>query len=114
MRVAEAHSLAYHQAVAERLRREPDLLSDVRIRVLTWLARQDRSRHYAEEWLRIVDAGLPAVLAVLEGPSWHDVDLRHASPFAGLLPPQDRWRIWRSIPHDPERDPGRIRADARR
>ena len=96
MRTAEARSLAYHKAVAERLRREPDLLAQIRGRLEAWLDRGGRARPYAEAWLGIVYQGLGAVLAVLEDErSERAIDLRHASPFAGLIPARERWRIWK-------------------
>jgi len=96
MRTAEARSLAYHQAVAARLRREPELLARVRTRVEEWLVHGGRARAYAEAWSRILEQGLPAVLSVLEDErTERAIDLRHASPFAGLISPRERWRIWK-------------------
>lgn len=48
-----------------------------------------------EEWVTLLDGSLDAVLAVLEGESEEAIRRRSNSPFAGVLTPQERWRILR-------------------
>jgi hypothetical protein len=95
--LAEKRSLAYHGEIASRLSGDPDLLVRARSRVESWLSSAAVARFYAEQWrdllgrpraeieLALLDAGEPMRM------------LRQVSPFAGALPPRDRWRIWRTV-----------------
>ena len=89
-------SLALHREVAERLRRDPELLEAARERVERWLAEGTVHEEWAESWRSVIDAGLEAVIEVLtdSDPAAHD--LRQVSPFAGVLDPRTRWMILRA------------------
>lgn len=47
------------------------------------------------EWAALLDAGLEAVLRVLDGEDQEAVRIRSSSPFAGVLSPRERWEILR-------------------
>jgi hypothetical protein len=47
-RLAEERSLAYHRAIAERLRTHPEILA--RARVNTWLSSHDTAPFFARAW----------------------------------------------------------------
>ncbi len=96
-RLAEARGLAYHRAVAVRLEQDPSLLDGVRERLDEWVAAGGRSSGYAREWRRLVDLPLPELLAVMVDEGEHARALRQATPFAGLITPQERWRIWADV-----------------
>ena len=91
----EERSIALHQAVADRLREDPTLIGRARGRIDTWLAEGRIHQLYGETWQRLLSGPLDRLLAVLT----HDDDraraLRQCSPFAGVLDPRTRWRIWR-------------------
>jgi len=89
-------SLALHREVAERLRRDPELLEAARERVEQWLAGGAVHAKWAESWGSILDAGLDAVIEVLTDTDPASHDLRQVSPFAGVLDPRTRWTILRS------------------
>ena len=89
-------SLALHREVAERLRREPELLNAARERVERWLAEGSVHATWAESWKSILDAGLEAVIEVLTDTDPAAHDLRQVSPFAGVLDPRTRWKILRA------------------
>lgn len=93
-RLAEERSLAYHRVVAERIRNDPRLLDDVRARLEDWIVRGGRSSPYAKEWRRLVDLPIPELIDVLVDPGQRGRDLRQSTPFAGIVSPQERWRIW--------------------
>lgn len=93
-RLGEERSIAYHRAVAERLADDPRLLETARARVRAWCAGA-AVPHYAQAWSAILVRPLPEILAFLVDPGEHARELRQSTPFAGILPPRERWRIWR-------------------
>jgi hypothetical protein len=90
-------SLALHEAVAERLRREPELVHRARARLDEWLARGGRSSPLWLRWREILDRPLEEIVAMLTSRSEEAAWLRKASPFAGILPPSVRLRILREV-----------------
>ena len=90
-------SLAYHRAVAERLRREPEILARVRARVEQDIARGGRAVHYHERWRAVLARPVEEVLAFLVDPGEEACDLHRATPFAGVADARERWRIWRDV-----------------
>jgi hypothetical protein len=94
-RLAEERSVAYHSAIAERLRDHPEILENARQRVERWLASREGARFYARKWAEILNGDVSSVAAFLVERSELATELRHSSPFAGALKPQERWRIWR-------------------
>lgn len=104
-RLAEERSLAYHGAVARRLREEPGLLEPVRIRLDRWMAEEGRASPYAREWREIVDLPLQDLLRFLVDPCERARELRQSTPFAGMLKPRERWRLWREVRQRLDEDP---------
>jgi hypothetical protein len=95
-RLAEERSVAYHRAIAARLRGEPEILERARRRVQGWLAAGDTAPHAAERWAALLAEDLSAIEAFLVERSELADELRQSSPFAGALRPRERWRIWRA------------------
>ena len=95
--VGERRSLALHHAVGEKLRHDPPLLDRARNRITRWLAEGDIHPRYGQEWLRLLNGPLEELIRVLDDPSDHARALRSCSPFAGVLDPKTRWRIWREV-----------------
>ena len=94
--LAEERSLAYHGAVAERLRREPQLVDAARQRVAGWIA-EGRSVEYARRWQEILHRPMPEILAFLVADSDRGRAMRQATPFAGFIDQTERLRIWREV-----------------
>lgn len=94
-RLAEERSVAYHSAIAERLRVEPGILEHARQRVAGWLTREGGAPFYARKWAEVLAGEPAAVAAFLVEQSELATELRQSSPFAGALTPQERWKIWR-------------------
>jgi hypothetical protein len=94
-RLAEERSVAYHSAIAERLRDQPDLLDSARRRVETWLTAGESSPFYARKWAEILAGDATSIAAFLIDRGELADELRQSSPFAGALRPQERWKIWR-------------------
>jgi hypothetical protein len=95
--LADARSLALHREVARRLRADAGLLQPARERVLTWQHSGQVASAYVEAWCRALDAGLPAVLEILEDPGERGQALRQASPFAHVIPARERWRLLQKL-----------------
>jgi hypothetical protein len=93
-RLAEERSVAYHRAIAERLRDQPEILESARRRVQAW-ASGDPAPFYARKWAEVLAGDASSVAAFLVERSELADELRQSSPFAGALQPQERWRIWR-------------------
>jgi hypothetical protein len=94
-RLGEERSLSYHQAIAERLERQPEVLDLARRRVEGWLRADGDSPFYARKWAEILDQEIPLIAAFLVERSELATELRQSSPFAGALQPRERWRLWR-------------------
>jgi hypothetical protein len=95
--LAEERSLAIHRIVAERLRQDPRLIDAARARDDRWLA--DGSVHpvYAAAWRDLLAGPREHLLDVLVDPDEEARALRQCSPFAGVVDPRTRWRIWREV-----------------
>jgi len=53
-RLAAERSVAYHSAIAERLRTQPEVLENARRRVESWLAREGGATFYARKWAEVL------------------------------------------------------------
>lgn len=96
-RLAEERSLAYHEAIAERMAVDPSILTAARARVRDWLGARDEPPHYALAWDAVLARPLDAVRAFLVDRGERARELRQSTPFAGALSARERWRIWREV-----------------
>ena len=98
-RVIEERSYEMDQVVAEVLRRDPSKLD----RVIAWIEARLADPDYSipskdalTEWLNLIQArGLPGVLEKLEDRSEDGFRMRQSSPFAVIMPQDERQRILR-------------------
>jgi len=91
----ERRSLAYHEEVARRL--DAALVAQARARVERWLAAvRPVAPAHARAWLELLDRPLPELTAALTADDEGMGDLRHSTPFAGVLAPAERWAILRA------------------
>jgi hypothetical protein len=95
--LAEARSRELHRLVAARLRAEPELLERARSRVAGWLGDGSVARVYAEAWQGLLNGELDRLCAKLVEESEEANALRQVTPFAGVIDPRTRWRIWREV-----------------
>jgi hypothetical protein len=101
-------SLAFGQAVADRLREDPELLRRARRTLTRWLATASvRARPALLEWLAALDESADAAAVILTGTDERAVRLRQSNPFAGVLSQSERIAILKRFQ---ERDRG-TRAD---
>ena len=92
-------SYEMHQVIAHILREDPAGLTVALAWIEKLLSDPEYSIHSKDaltEWRDIIrSGGMDAVLAILEDRSEHGTRLRHASPFASLMPQDKRLEILR-------------------
>lgn len=96
-RLADMRSLALHFAVADKLRKQPELFAVVPKTLERW--RQTvaaSSQGYLSEWALLVHQGMEAALTVATEDSEHAQTLRQCSPFGGILSHQERFAFLKS------------------
>jgi hypothetical protein len=91
---AERRSLRYHQVVAERIALDPSIADRALARVETWLTDGSVHREYAEGWRELLVGPRAALLAFLVDDRERARAYRQASPFAFVLSPRERWKLW--------------------
>lgn len=92
----DARSLAMHQLVAEKIRRDPALLERAKKTLARWRGMVcPASQPYLVEWERLLERGIEPCLAVATENSQRAAALRQSSPFAGLLTNQERFTFLR-------------------
>ena len=96
-RLGEERSRAYHQVIADRLRRDPAVLEKARARVDDWIRCSRTPPFYALRWREILSRDVEAIAAFLVDDDELSRELRRSSPFAGVLAADERWRIWRQV-----------------
>lgn len=92
---ARARSLAYHRAVARRLRKP--MVEEARHVLFRWREQGRIDQRYAERWERLLDRPVAEIRRALVDESQEAGDLRQNSPFAGLISEAERRRIVREI-----------------
>jgi hypothetical protein len=92
---ARRRALAYHRALARRLRRS--MVDDARHRIWEWRADGRIDARYADEWDEVLLRPLPEIRAVLREDSPWASDLRQNSPFAGMLSEAERRKILEAV-----------------
>lgn len=91
-------ALAYHRAVAERMRAEPKaVLERARQNLNRWMegdAFGAGELAPLEEWRRIIgEADVERLIKIMTDTSDEGQRLRSSSPFVGALPPEERLEI---------------------
>ncbi len=91
----DIRSLALHSKVAQKLSGNPSLLNIPRRNLKRWRQRAaGQPPEYILEWEEILEQSLPAIAAFITSFSEKATRLRQSSPFAGVLDPKERKRIY--------------------
>jgi hypothetical protein len=94
-RIIEARSLAMHCLIARKISADPSLLVIARRNLAAWAARYGDSVPAAlEEWRTLLDRPWPEIAALITDPGESAARLRQSSPFAGVLTPAERRRLY--------------------
>lgn len=94
-RRAELRSLAYHRALADRLRRP--MVDEARHVLGRWRSQDKIDDRYAQQWEDLLRRPIPEIRRILGEDSQTARDLRQTSPFAGMLSEPERRRIIQEI-----------------
>lgn len=94
-RRADRRSLAYHRAIAQRLRRP--MVDAARHQIWQWQREGRIDDRYANPWLEVLDRPVPEVKRALGADTPMMRDLRQSSPFAGTLTEAERRKIFAEI-----------------
>jgi len=94
----ERRSLFLHQAIAEKLLVAPeDVLRRAGQNLQRILVQHPDASVLLEEWERILDRPVNEIVDVMIDPRQHARELRHVTPFAGVLTTAERSRTYREI-----------------
>jgi hypothetical protein len=88
---ANRRSLAYHRAVAKRLRRP--MVDDALHLIWTWREQGRIDPRFAERWEQVLRQPVPEIRRIVSEDSPAGRDLRQNSPFAGALSEAERRKI---------------------
>jgi len=88
---ATARGLAYHRAVADRLRKP--MVAEARHVLFRWREQGRIDPRHADRWEKVLAMPLPAIRGAITAPGPEGDDLRQNSPFAGMLSEPERRRI---------------------
>jgi transcriptional regulator with XRE-family HTH domain len=92
----ERRSLLLHEAVAARLRAEPDVvLPRARASLARMRALHPGAHVLLDEWRCLLRRPLDALLPVLTDPMPWSRELRHVTPFTGILSAAERAQVYR-------------------
>ena len=94
----ERRSLALHRAIAARLAQDPErVLAQARRTLARMTAAAPMPSVLLREWGVLLDRPLPALLPVLTDPRPWARELRHVTPFAGVLSAAERAEVYRTV-----------------
>ncbi len=97
-RLLDARSLALHCKIAQKISNDRRLLDIPRRNLERWSNRTSgEPPKFITEWQNILDEPWPQVSAFITSCSEKAIRLRQSSPFAGVLDPQERKRIYEAF-----------------
>jgi hypothetical protein len=94
-RTAELRSLAYHRALAPRLRRR--MVEDARRKIRQWEQAGTIDPRYAKQWDEVLRKPVAEIRKIIRADTQFARDLRQNSPFAGLLSEPERRKILETV-----------------
>ncbi len=97
-RLLDARSLAMHCLIAAKIARDPGLLDLARRNLDRWLrSRAGDAPRALLEWRAILARPWSEIAAILTDPSEDAARLRQSAPFAGILSPSERRRVYEAF-----------------
>ena len=98
-------SLALHGAIADRLQAEPTaVLTTARRNLATMRRRHPGARQLLNEWRVALARPIPALVDLMTAVDPWSRELRHVTPFAGVLSPEERAAVYRRFAADEARN----------
>jgi hypothetical protein len=97
-RLLEARSLALHCVIARKIDAQPALLRVARKNLERWRRRASGGvPAYVRDWEALLAKPWPVVAGVITELSERSAALRQSSPFAGVLTPAERRRVYEAF-----------------
>jgi hypothetical protein len=97
-RLIEARSLAMHVMIAQKIERDASLLAVPRRNLERWFARwSDEPPSWMREWRALLERPWSEIAGIITEPSENGARVRQSSPFAGVLTPAERMRIYEAF-----------------
>jgi len=97
----ERRSLVLHRAIAKRLYEDPKgVLALARRTLRRMIARTGGDSQALREWGVVLNRSLPALLPLLTDPAPWARELRHVTPFAGVLSARERAAVYSAFADD--------------
>ena len=90
----ERRSLELHRAIVVKLREHPERTGIARENLDRWSNTQGRSQPYLDAWREILDLPFEEMLTMIVENGPRMTNLRQSTPFAGVLEPRERWRVY--------------------
>ena len=91
----DRRSLALHRAIVSKLESDPvRVLDKARTNLGVMCDRHPHARVLLDEWGVILDRSVEEIVEVLLDPGIHARELRHVTPFAGVLSAEERSRVY--------------------
>ncbi len=100
----DRRSVRLHQAIAQKLLEQPDLVLTKARHNLAGMMHRAQSTPYTQKWRALLDLPLPVLADRLTEESDEMTALRQCTPFAGVLSPQERWIIYRTFREEEDHD----------
>lgn len=97
----DRRSLALHERIADRLRAAPaETLARAEAHLLRMRALHPGASKLLDEWEHLLQGSPDALVDTLVNPGLHYRDLRHVTPFAGVLSASERAAVYREFRRD--------------
>jgi hypothetical protein len=97
-RLLDARSLALHCKIAHKINKDRSLLTIPEKNLQRWSQNSpNQIPQYIKEWRRILAQPWPEVAALMTSCTEDAIRLRQSSPFAGVLEPLERKRIYEAF-----------------
>ena len=98
-RLLDARSLALHCKIAHKINNDPNLLKVPERNLRRWSQKThpEQTPQYIKEWQQILSQPWPDVAAFITSCTDKAFRLRQSSPFAGILSPLERKRIYEAF-----------------
>ena len=97
--ILDARSLAMHCLIARKLARDPELMEIPRRNLAAWKKARPKAERprCLDQWAEILRRPWPEIAALLVSTSERATRLRQSSPFAGVLTPTERRRVYEAF-----------------
>ncbi len=93
----DLYSLRLHKAIVAKLRANPDVVLEKAKATLELRRHRPNEAYYVREWERLLYGPLETLLATMVDESEYATALRQATPFSGILRPEESQLIHRAV-----------------